>query len=145
MEPACVALTATHGRHARTRLLPCAVQVMLEGGEVPGPGTYDLSSALSGGRSTVIKGGGQVKSELESVMERASQVPGPGRYDHRSELRARGSPRFSKGGGMSLVDAIQVEARTKPGPGTYHQTSTFEEEQATRKYMRSIIRGDEGY
>lgn len=85
--------------------------VIKEATKVPGPGRYDLSASLSGGRSTVIANGGQVKSELDVIQARARQVPGPGAYPHHSQLRSKGSPRFSSAGGLSLIEAIQLEAR----------------------------------
>jgi hypothetical protein len=87
--------------------------VMQKATKVPGPGAYDLSASLSSGRSTVIANGGQVKSELDEIQARARHVPGPGAYPHVSQLRSRGSPRFSSAGGLSLIEAIQVEARVR--------------------------------
>ena len=85
-----------------------------------------------------------VKSELEIVMERAKEVPGPGAYKHASHLRSRGSPRFASAGGLTMFEAIQVEARAKPGPGTYHPTPTFTEELDKRRYLRAAVKGLEG-
>jgi len=129
------------------RMVPSKAQTTLEyviqeAGKVPGPGKYDLAASLSSGRSTVLAGGGLVKSELEQVMERSKEVPGPGAYPHASQLRSKGSPRFSSAGGLSLIEAIQKEAKTLPGPAAYHPTPTFAEEQATRRYMRKVIKGE---
>ena len=46
--------------------------------------------------------------------------------------------RFAAAGGLSLIEAIQVEARTKPGPGTYHPTPTFAEELETQEQERAF-------
>ena len=119
-------------------------KVMQEAEKVPGPGSYNLAASLSRGRSTLLGGGGMVKSELEIVMERAKEVPGPGAYKHASHLRSRGSPRFASAGGLTMFEAIQVEARAKPGPGTYHPTPTFTEELDKRRYLRAAVKGLEG-
>ena len=116
--------------------------VIRDAGEVPGPGRYDLDGALASGRSASLGGGGLVKSDLEQQMERAKELPGPGAYSHASQLRAKGSPRFSKAGGLSLIETIQAESRTKPGPGTYHPTPTFAEELAKRRYMKTYLNGE---
>jgi len=108
---------------------------------VPGPGTYNLSSGLSAGRATVLRGGGKVKSELDMEMDRARDLPGPGAYDHASSLRSKGSPRFSKAGGNSLIEAIQVEARKKPGPDAYFPQATFAQELEMQRYKRDVIAG----
>lgn len=125
-----------------SKALSTLEQVIQQAEKVPGPGTYDLSGALSAGRSSVLGGGGEIKSELEVAMERARQVPGPGAYQHASELRSVGSPRFSSAGGLSLIETIQVEARTKPGPGTYNPTLTFDQEKQKRKFVRDFVKGD---
>ena len=128
------------------RMVPSKAQSSLEramkdSAKVPGPGHYDLSGGLSSGRSASLGGGGLVKSELEVVMDRAKDVPGPGAYAHYTTMRGKGSPRFSKAGGMSLIEAIQAEARLKPGPGTYYPTPTFDEDLAERRYLRAFVKG----
>lgn len=117
-------------------------QQILDASKIPGPGAYDLSKGLSAGRSTILGGSGMVKSELELVMERAKQLPGPGAYSLSGGLRSRGSPRFSGASGASLIETIIMDAQTKPGPGTYHQTPTFEEELKMRRYQRAVIKGE---
>ena len=86
-------------------------QIMLDSALVPGPGTYQLTGDLSAGRSTVMGGAGKVKSEIEIGMERARLVPGPGAYESGTTMRSKGSPRFSKSGGTTMMEAIQIAAK----------------------------------
>ena len=116
-------------------------QQILDASKIPGPGAYDLSGGLSAGRSTILGGSGTAKSELELVMERAKQLPGPGAYSLNGGLRSRGSPRFSGASGASLIETIIMESQTKPGPGTYHQTPTFEQELKMRRFQKAVIKG----
>lgn len=127
------------------RMVPSKAKTMLEhvieeGSKVPGPGKYDLSSGLSAGRSTILGGAGLVKSELDLLMDCAKEVPGPGAYQHASTMRSKGSPRFSNAGGLSLIEAIQVEARKTPGPAAYHPTPTFAEELQMQRSMRKMVK-----
>ena len=117
-------------------------QVVQEAQKVPGPGTYDLTTSLSTGRSSVIGGGGNVKSELELAMDLARHLPGPGAYQHASELRSVGSPRFSNAAPLTMIEAIQMDARTRPGPDAYHPTPTFAEELKRKRYLRAMVHGD---
>ena len=102
-------------RMVPSKALSSLEQVMQASAKVPGPGRYESDAALSAGRSTVMGAGGTMKSELDITMERAKQLPGPGAYAAYSQLRSKGSPRFSSAGGLSLIEAIQVEARVR-GP-----------------------------
>ena len=63
-------------------------------------------------------------------------MPGPGAYQHTSQLRSS-SPRFERGR-LSLIEAIQVEARKTPGPAAYRPTPTFAEELAARREMKRM-------
>lgn len=110
-------------------------------GVVPGPGTYDLSKGLSPGRATLIRGSGKVKSELDIAMDLAKDLPGPGAYDHKTQMRSKGSPRFSKAGGNSMIEAIMEAEKKKPGPDAYFPTPTFANEQQMRQYKRDVIKG----
>lgn len=100
------------------RMVPSNARSMVEqtianASKVPGPGTYELEGSLSS-RSTIMGGGGSIKSDLDMVMSRASEIPGPGRYESASQLRSKGSPRFSKGGSLSFIESVQVDARVRP-------------------------------
>ena len=117
---------------------------MHESAKGPGPGTYDQVSSLSQRSSSVA---GLTKTDLERQMETARAVPGPGAYAHHSSLRSRGSPRLpphnkERVGGLSLIEQVQRDARTRPGPGAYHVTPTFQQELAQQKFMRSVMRGE---
>ena len=100
---------------------PSGIAAPVDKDMVPGPGMYDLGSGLSSGRSTILRGGGKVKSDLDIEMDRARDLPGPGTYGHQTTMRSKGSPRFSKSSGNSLIEAVQVEARVRCAP---HAPST---------------------
>ena len=103
---------------------------------MPGPGTYDLSGGLSSGARPWRRG--LVKSELDLLMAASKEVR-TGCLPARLAAAFQGSPRFSSAGGLSLIEAIQVEARKTPGPAAYHPTPTFAEELATRREMKRMI------
>ena len=99
-------------RMVPSKALSTLEQVMQDAAKVPGPGRYESDGWLSSGRSTVM-GSGQVMSELDVTMERSKQVPGPGAYAAYSQLRSKGSPRFGTAGGLSMIEAIQQDAKVR--------------------------------
>jgi len=133
-------------RMVPSKALSSLEQVMQNAAKVPGPGRYESHSQalgpLSAGRTShySLGGAGLIKSDLQITMERAEQLPGPGAYANHSQLRSTGAPRFGKNE-SSLIASIQVEARTKPGPGAYHPTPTFAEELAMQRYLRARVKG----
>jgi hypothetical protein len=120
-------------------LTPLEIE-MLEAGSKPGPGAY--SPPLPAGRSTMIGGTGQLKSELDKVAALSAQVPGPGQYPAHSQLRATGAPKFGKGEVKTFIEQVMADSGKTPGPGgTLFVQPTFKEEQERRKYMQSIMHG----
>eukprot|EP00966_Prymnesium_polylepis_P169998 3929805-Prymnesium_polylepis.1 len=121
---------------------------MLDASKIPGPGTYEHQPTLQGFHSTYLKGRatgiheGDIKSDLDIEMERAKTVPGPGRYEHFGQLRSAGAPKFGTGPQGGLIEAIQRDARTRPGPDAYHPSPTFKQELQMRRYRKAIVAGD---
>jgi len=125
-------------------------QVQLNSSWVPGPGTYETGETFKGGTISAIMGAssahaslrstgmhpGLIRSDLDMTIDRARELPGPGEYECTSSLRSKGSPRFSKAGGMSEIEVLQAAARTKPGPGAHFPTATFAEELETDLMLR---------
>ena len=41
-----------------------------------------------------------------------------------------------------MIEAIQAEAKLKPGPGAYHRTLTFAQELERDRYLRKVVKGE---
>ena len=123
-------------------------QVQIDASKVPGPGTYEHMPTLKGFHSTHLKGRatgiheGDLKSELDIEMDRARTLPGPGTYAHSGQLRSAGAPKFGTGPQGGLIEAIQKDARTRPGPDAYHPTPTFAQQLQMRRYRKAVVAGD---
>lgn len=144
--------TRAHNWESPSRL----EKLMIESEKVPGPGAYDpsLQPLMGNSSRSMVLGVGtssprpgrndeHIRSDLEIKMHDAAAVPGPGAYECKSTLRAKGSPRFGpkeRGGGMSMIEAIQEQAKHLPGPGAYHPSLTFAQELEQQRYLRKVVK-----
>ena len=100
--------------------------------EQPGPGEYELTSLASGKSSTMT---GRTRGAADIMLSQAARRPGPdayGRVVPRSRVRGGAMTQEPRSFGPSLP-AIA------PGPGSYHQTPTIDQERQLRALSKQVL------
>ena len=58
------------------------------------------------------------------------------------QLRSSGAPRFGTASQGGLIEMIQRNAKSMPGPDAYYPSPTFAQELQMRRYRKSLVAGD---
>lgn len=88
------------------------------GRNFPGPGTYEIRSAISM-REKGKSFGRDSKTRGDSTDRYLKSVPGPGSYNNTAEMLKSAAPRF--GFGSEKKGNLPNSRQATPGPGTYEQ------------------------
>uniref|UniRef100_A0A7S2JEG2 Uncharacterized protein n=1 Tax=Haptolina brevifila TaxID=156173 RepID=A0A7S2JEG2_9EUKA len=132
----------------------------------PGPGAYQVTSPTRKG-GTISRH--VVKSNVERDMERAAQQPGPGAYEPNALTRGKSSTMTGRTRGMGDVHIaasarrpgpgsynlpagrvrggvmtlnrhdVKLPGIAEPGPGSYMQTPTIDQEREMRKLSKQVV------